>query len=157
MGSIEKSCCFTGHRIIAAEQRAEIMKKTYEICKKLAMSGYENFITGGALGFDTIAAKCVTSLKKDFENIRLVLALPCENQAKGWKETDVREYNKIIDSADEVIYVSKEYYQGCMRKRNRFMVDESRVCVAYLKRTAGGTAYTVSYAVEQNREVIFVK
>lgn len=153
----EKTCCFTGHRMIRNEQKQFVIDRTYEICEMLAEKGYTDFVAGGALGFDTIAAECVLALKGKYRDIRLILALPCRNQCKGWKKADVDTYERIANQADEVIYVSEEYTPECMKKRNRFMVDESSACVAYLTRMSGGTAYTVTYAVEMGREIIFVK
>lgn len=154
---IGKSCCFTGHRIISRENKAFVIEKTYEICRNLIKEGYTEFIAGGALGFDTIGAQCIIELKKEYDEIKLILALPCKNQYKGWKKADIEIYENIARQADEVIYVSEEYYHDCMKKRNRYMVDESSVCIAYLTHISGGTAYTVTYAVEQGKKIIFVK
>ena len=154
---IEKSCCFTGHRIISRDNRDFVIKKTYEICENLIKDGYTDFIAGGALGFDTVAAKCILDLREKYKEIRLTLALPCKEQCKGWKRADVEIYESILELADEVIYISEEYTPECMKKRNRFMVDESNVCIAYLTRMSGGTAYTVTYAVETGKKIIFVK
>ena len=155
--NIDRTCCFTGHRMISKENKIFVAEKTYEICEELIKVGYTDFIAGGALGFDTIAAQCVLKLREKYEKVKLILALPCKNQCKGWKSADVEIYEEISKKADEIIYVSEEYYPDCMKKRNRFMVDESSVCIAYLTRMSGGTAYTVTYAVEQGKKIIFVK
>ena len=44
--------------------------------------------------------------------------------------------------------------QGCMHKRNRHLVDNSSVCVCYLNKENGGTAYTVDYAGKKGLEII---
>ena len=41
-----------------------------------------------------------------------------------------------------------------MHKRNRHLVDNSSVCVCYLNRESGGTAYTVRYAKEKGLEIV---
>ena len=41
-----------------------------------------------------------------------------------------------------------------MAKRNRHLVDNSSVCVAYLTRSGGGTAYTVEYAKKHGLKII---
>lgn len=38
--------------------------------------------------------------------------------------------------------------------KNRHLVDNSSVCVAYLTRSGGGTAYTVEYAKKHGLKVI---
>ncbi len=153
----EKTCSFTGHRIIPNSEKQFIKDKTEEICRMLIKRGFENFICGGALGYDTLAQECILKLKKDYPNIRLILAIPCLGQHKNWRKADIEKYEKILSLADEKIYVSEEYSPDCMKKRNRFMVDKSSVCVAYAKKVTGGTAYTVKYAVEESREIIFVR
>ena len=52
------------------------------------------------------------------------------------------------------IDVSRQYTRGCMHERNRHLVDNSSVCVCYLNRESGGTAYTVRYARERGLEII---
>ena len=41
-----------------------------------------------------------------------------------------------------------------MHKRNRHLVDNSSVCVCYLNKENGGTAYTVDYAGKKGLEII---
>ena len=43
-----------------------------------------------------------------------------------------------------------------MLKRNRYMVHHSSVCIAYCTKDAGGTAYTVRYAKDTKKNVIFI-
>ncbi len=118
------------------------MKKEIEA---LIKEGYENFICGGALGFDTICALTVIKLKAKYPNIRLILALPCKEQTKSWQQKDIEVYDKIMEESDEVVYTSINYDKGCMFKRNRYMVDNSSCCIYYLNKQSGCTAYTVNY------------
>lgn len=108
--------------------------------------GYRFFGTGGALGFDTLASQTVLRLKKTYPQIKLILVLPCVSQTRGWRPEDVEEYERIKTAADKVVYTSQEYTRDCMFKRNRHLVDNSSLCIAYLTEKAGGTAYTVDYA-----------
>ena len=141
-----KTCCFTGHRDIPSDMIPKLTLMLRSELTDLIESGYCCFCAGGALGFDTIAAQTVLDLKKTYPHIKLILVLPCETQAKSWNTDDRRIYEDIKSKADEVIYTSREYYRGCMHKRNRHLVNCSRVCVCYLKKSSGGTAYTVDYA-----------
>lgn len=148
LAAIQKTCCFTGHRDIKLERLAEIEKRLEETVSRLiAESGMVNFIAGGALGFDTLAAECVLSLKERYPQIRLLLALPCPEQTLRWKAEDVARYEKILAACDKYIYVSERYTPACMHERNRFLVDHSNLCIAYRRADAkGGTAYTLAYA-----------
>jgi len=62
----------------------------------------------------------------------------------------------MIESADAVINVSDNYFDGCMMVRNMFMVDNSSLVIAYLNYNRGGTYQTVKYAAENGREIIYV-
>ena len=80
--------------------------------------------------------------------------LPCLTQTRGWRPEDIAEYERIKAQADKVVYTAQQYTRGCMHKRNRHLVDNSSVCVCYLNRESGGTAYTVRYARKKGLEII---
>jgi len=69
-------------------------------------------------------------------------------------ENDVKVFNNILKKANKVVYVEKNYTPECMFKRNRHLVDNSSLCISYLTKNTGGTAYTVKYAKENGVEVI---
>ena len=149
----EKTVCFTGHRKIPPEDLpmvSEKLRKTLIVCIE---KGYCFFGAGGALGFDTLAAQTVLDLKKDYPHIKLILVLPCLNQTRGWNEKDIAVYEAIKEKADKVVYTSKYYFNGCMQKRNRHLVDHSSLCICYLKDRSGGTAYTVKYAEKSGVQI----
>lgn len=150
----EETCCFTGHRNIPLLKRKAVVRNLKYELTTLIDKGYQYFGAGGALGFDTIAAQTVLELKEQFPHIKLILVLPCETQTRGWKEKDITIYEEIKQQADKVVYTSKEYTRGCMHKRNRHLVDNSSICIAYLTEQSGGTAYTVDYAREKGLTVI---
>ena len=80
--------------------------------------------------------------------------LPCRSQTRGWRQSDIEEYNHILEQADKVVYTSEDYFNGCMQKRNRHLVDGSSLCIAYLTKGTGGSAYTVKYAENNGLTVI---
>ena len=80
----DKTCCFTGHRKIPANLRALIAVEIEKRIVELIDQGYIIFETGGALGFDTVAAQVVLRVRNRYPYIRLVLVLPCRNQTDGW-------------------------------------------------------------------------
>jgi len=154
---MNRICCFTGHRIIPNAEREEIKERLKStLVSLIEKKGVTLFIAGGALGFDTMAALEVLSLRERYPEIKLRLAIPCENQTKGWKEKDILLYEEIMSQADDVVYTSRTYTSGCMHIRNRYMVDSSDFCVAYMTKASGGTAYTVKYAEKKGVEVINV-
>ncbi len=149
----EKSCCFTGHRVIPQESYYRVMFLLRQNVENKIKEGYTDFYAGGALGFDTLAALTVLRLKMVYKNIRLHLILPCINQADKWSGEDRRVYERIKDESDSVEYISFEYNPQCMNRRNRALVDRTGCCIAYCTQTSGGTAYTIGYAVDNDVEV----
>lgn len=143
-------CCFTGHRIISSKHKDVLPKNLSKHILQMIDMGIYNFMTGGALGFDTLAAKAILKERENNPDIRLILALPCRNQTKGWRQSQINEYEEILQSANEVIFLSDEYYDGCLLNRNRFMIDNSSHCIFYMTSMRGGTAYTIKYANQNN-------
>ena len=69
--SLSNACFFTGHRVIPEEDIPNIRNLLLRTCTLLITKyGVTDFITGGALGFDTLAARIVLELKQKYD-IRL--------------------------------------------------------------------------------------
>lgn len=150
----EQTCCFTGHRELSVWGRKQLAAKLEATITGLIDRGIIFYGAGGARGFDTLAAQTVLKLKPNYPSIKLILVLPCLTQTRGWRPEDIAEYERIKAQADKVVYTAQDYSKGCMHKRNRHLVDNSSVCVCYLTKDSGGTAYTVRYARERGLEVI---
>ena len=162
---IEKCCAFTGHRprkfpwgYDETDARCIVLKKTLtEQIAKLVETGYTDFFSGMAEGADTWAALAVLALKKENPALKLHCVLPCERQANRWSASARELYFSILEQADEVVYVSREYSTDCMLKRNRYLVDHTACLLAvYNGERRGGTAMTVRYAQRLGREVIII-
>ncbi len=144
------TCCFTGHRDIPLSRLDEVKDTLKREITALIENGYTRFVAGGAIGFDTLAAKSVLELKKDFTHITLHLVLPCHGQDKYWTDEQKAEYVHILDNADSNEYVSQSYTRYCMHERNRKMVDMSSAVIAFYDGgEKGGTAMTVKYAIHK--------
>ena len=153
----ERCCCFTGHRILSDAEKEQLRVLLREEMERLIEEGFTTFLSGGALGFDTLAAQEVLRLRAErSEQIALVLVLPCLGQESRWPAQDVDLYHEILRSADEVIYTGDVYEPGCMFVRNRYLVNRSSACLCCLRENAtrGGTAYTVRYAKKQGIEIV---
>ena len=151
---LAQTCCFTGHRRISQAEMPMLKCQLNAAIIDAIAQGYRFFGAGGALGFDTLAAQTVLELKQSYPQIRLILILPCETQTRGWQTADVAVYDSIRHAADKVVYTSKTYYDGCMHKRNRHMIDHSSLCICYMTNDRSGTGYTIRYAEERGRKVI---
>ena len=147
----EKSCFFTGHRILEKKE-AQLMKSLLreEILNRIN-DGVTRFIAGGAIGFDTLAAEQVIDIRQDYNDIKLILYIPCRNHSARWKNADRQRFYEISESADEVRYITDaNYTPGCMRKRNMAMVEDADCGIVYLgNRRNSGSAQTVKLAREK--------
>ena len=155
MSSKSITVCFSGHRVLQ-DPKTEIEKKLEAAVRECINKGAERFLTGGALGFDTLAAKTIIHLRTEYPHIKLILALPCPpyEQTLKWTAIQAAEYMEILGQADEVRVLSSEYTQTCMLDRNRYMVDNSSILIHYLRSNRGGTKYTVNYASTQNVQLV---
>ena len=151
---MEQTVCFTGHRQISDAEYAPLMDALRKEIEKQIQNGAIHFRTGGALGFDTLAALTVLCLRREHPDIRLELILPCPTQTKDWTFSDTRLYEQIMEQADLVRYVSPFYHNGVLQMRNRALVQGSDVCIAFLKNSQGGTAYTAAYALKNGLELV---
>ena len=153
MDQREKTVCFTGHRIFYHDF-VFLQSTLKETLEQLVQKGCRRFLAGGALGFDTLAASAVLELRERFPDISLILVLPCRGQQARWRTDQRAKYERILSFADEVIFLNESYQKGCMHERNRYLVDNSGLCLCYLVKKSGGTYYTVQYAKKQGLPVI---
>ena len=155
MNILEKTICFTGHRTL--NNINQVKSDLNEILIKHINLGYCSFLAGGALGFDMLAAETIFSLKRDYPQIYLTLVLPFKKPyeyEKGWKDEEISILKKHLCLADKVVFLNLFYKKGCYYTRDRYLVDNSTLCIAYQTRKTGGTAYTVNYAKQKNLKII---
>ena len=147
-----RACAVTGHRIVEKDLDKKCLTSIFT---QLLEKGFDTFLIGMALGFDTICFNILHLLKQTFQ-LKIIACIPCENQDYKFTFEQKKNYKKMLETADEKIYISKEYTPYCMQKRNRFMVDNASALVAYYRHEKTGTSYTVNYALKQNVSVIRV-
>ena len=148
-----RTCSFTGHRQIKKEHIKELPELVLRAINYAYTNGCRRFIAGGALGFDTVAAREVIKFKMRHPDVSLVLFLPCLAQDSKWKPQQKKLYEYLLSEASEVVYVSEEYTDTCMKERNRKIAEESDILIAYVSRTNSGAAQTVRMAHELGREI----
>lgn len=148
----EKGVGFTGHRELQDETL--ILYKLDEVVSDLIFNGYERFFAGGAKGFDMLAAESVIMNKKKYPNVKPDIIHPYKDYTKYWDSNCVSRFNKICENADKVEYISDTYWRGCIQKRNRELMNRSSICVCYLIKKCGGTAYTVECARKKQIQII---
>ena len=174
---LNRACSFTGHRPHKFPWRYNedapgcvALKQTLtEQITALVDEGYTDFLSGMALGVDMWAAQIVLDLRKKKSGLgilglggkvnapKLHCILPCEGQEDKWPRSSQERYRDILKQADSIVYVSREYDDQCMLRRNHVLVNFSSVVLAvYDGGYRSGTAATVLYARRLGREVIVI-
>ena len=146
---IVESCAFSGHRAIPAASGQALRDLLARAIAYAYAQGCRTFYTGGAIGFDTYAAKAVILFRVSHPDVRLVLMLPCADQTLKWTSMQRAAYDYILSEADESILLSEEYKRGCMERRNRAMIDRADMLICYVGRKTGGTAQTKRFAAQK--------
>ena len=162
---MERTCCVTGNRpqkfpwrYGKGKEHEKYLADMARQIEELIESGYNYFISGGALGVDQDFAEAVLRAKQAHAGIELEIAVPCRTQAARWSEAERLRYLSILERADKVFTLSEHYTQFCMVKRNEYMVDKSDLVLAYWNgEESGGTWYTMNYAKRKRKELIVEK
>lgn len=170
-----KAIAFTGHRPdklygydFTNEKYLQLKSRlTMILSDKIHVENFDTFITGGALGFDTLAFDVVNDLKKN-NDIKHILAIPFMKQATKWNYSSVLKYQQM-KAASECVYIDElekysikgfiqgEYHPAKMQKRNEWMVDNCDTLVAcWNGDKKGGTYNCVRYAQKINKEIIVI-
>ena len=106
-----------------------------------------------ANGCDLYFTEAVLHLRNVHSDVSLEAAVPCPTQADGWRK-DLRErYQALLLQCDRRTLVSEVYDRGCMMKRNRYMVDASRMLIAVSNGQPGGAENTIRYAKRKGLEI----
>ena len=145
-----KICAFTGHRILYGQLDFGLLDRVIE---DLIKNGYDEFLCGMAIGFDTACAESVIKFKQRYD-IKLTACLPYAEQGDTFSEKSRKKHAEILQKCDKIVTLSEQYFSGCMHARDRYMVDNCDAVLCFLRRQKGGTFYTVSYARRQGKKVI---
>lgn len=159
------SCAFTGHRpnkfpwkYNETDSRCIALKSALtEQIKFLAEAGITQFLSGMAEAVDTWGALSVLALREKNPMIKLHCILPCRGQANKWSASSQSLYHSILERADSIVLVNREYHANCMLDRNRFLVEHASILLAvYNGEKRSGTAATMRYAHKMGREIIMI-
>lgn len=165
MAAMNRACAFTGHRpnklpwrYDETDSRCVALKAVLtEQITALADAGVTQFLSGMAEATDTWSALSVLDLREKNPAIKLHCILPCTAQAEKWSASSRVLYRSILERADSVVYVSRDYHKNCMLERNRFMVEHASTLLAvYNGVRRSGTGATVNYARKMGREIIVI-
>lgn len=147
------TCAVSGHRQVDSSLNVNNLKNIF--IKLIKEGKIKNFLIGMAVGFDTICFNILEEIKKT-EDIKIIAVIPCEKQDINYSDAQKKEYARMLNVADEKIYVSKKYTKYCMLKRNRYLIDNSSVVIIYERKEKSGTSYTKNYAIKKGVPIIRV-
>ena len=159
-------CCVTGHRpegfpfprSVTDTRYIQYRRTLFFTIEELILDGYDHFITGMAEGVDQDFARFVLQHKAQYPHILLEAALPYPFRASPYAREAAREKASILSRCDIVREISPVYYQGCMQKRNIFMVDKADLVLAVWNGTErGGTWNTIRYARQKERAIQYIR
>ena len=146
----EKTCAVTGHRVLGEDFDDRLLRSVF---LTLINMGYNTFLCGMALGFDSVCFKVLEKIREDID-IKIIACIPCKTQSYKYSYKQKKEYERMLSVSDEKIVLSEEYTPYCMQKRNMFMVDNCSVLVSYLRINRGGTFNTMSYAEKTGVKIV---
>ena len=159
------SCAFTGHRpnklpwgYDELDPRCLRLKRyMFDLVEALYLEeGIRHFLCGMANGTDLYFCETVLTLRAERPGVTVEAAIPCEGQADRWPPEQRRRYDRLVLSCDRRTLVSRSYTPDCMLRRNRYMVDRSRILIAYYRGEPGGTRATIQYAKQQGLDLIYL-
>jgi len=145
-----KAASFTGHRperLGGYDKTAPKNQKVIEFLKsaieRARDQGYEEFVSGGALGVDQWAAQVVLDL-----GLKLCIALPFAKYGENWPLESQQYLEELKKKASRVVVVCEgEYFENGKaqtwknHERNKWMKDNSELVIAVWDgKPEGGTA-----------------
>ena len=92
--------------------------------------------------------------KESHSDVTVEAAIPYAGQADHWRGPLRDRYYALLEQCDCKTIVQQAYSGGCMMRRNRYMVDQSRVLIAAYNGEPGGTMNTMLYAMRRGLNVI---
>lgn len=137
---------FCGHSNVL--QQANVRQWLYQTVENLiTQEAADMFLLGGYGGFDRMAASVVWELKKKYPQVKSVLVLPYLDRKMDESQCDWTVYPGLEK-------VPRRY---AITHRNRYMVNDADVVIAYVQHSWGGAAQTLEYAEQKRRRIILYK
>lgn len=149
---MSRACAMTGHRKLPREFDKNAV---YDRLEELIKSGCDTFFCGMAEGFDLLALECLTDLKQKYR-IYIEACIPYAGQESKFCAEERKKYRELLSWCDKRTVIFPAYRNGCFLIRNKYMVDCCDVLLAYCTKSSGGSAFTVNYAREKEKEIVFI-
>ena len=151
-----KTVAFSGHRtskidIGTAHLCTQIFHTIRDLYEKY---GYDTFISGMSIGFDTLAALAVLDLQAIYPDVKLVAAVPFMGHELNYSCEDKETYDEIVAQCTDIMIVSECFSYSAYFERNDYMLSNCSTLVCYFNGSAGSAKYTVEKAHQEGLHVI---
>ena len=133
---------FCGHSEVYQEDAVRIWLKKAVV--DTIQQGADMFLLGGYGAFDRMAAGVVWEAKKVYSSVQSILVLPYLDRKVDASGYDGTTYPPLES-------VPKKY---AISHRNRWMVDNADLVIAYVTHGWGGAATTLRYAERKQKQII---
>ena len=138
---------FIGHREIYQyrEIENELEKVIYDL---LYSKEYVEFYVGRNSDFDVMVASVIKRIQKDFgtHNSSLILVLPYHVKDMKYYET---YYDEVILPVS-----SKTHYKAAITERNKWLIENTDLLIAYVVKDSGGAAQCLNMAIKAKRKFL---
>lgn len=160
----QESCCFTGHRPAKlpwgyneSDPRCVRLKERIADAVLLAyQEGTGIFSAAWPRAATSISVRrcwpCGSVIRRSLWRP----PFPVPPRRTPGPEAERRRYRELVAKCDMETMVSDTYSSACMQRRDRYMVDHAMLLIAAFDGTAGGTRYTVEYALRRGIEIFDV-
>lgn len=147
----------TGHRYGRLRSKSYLSEETekwleqireyiQQLCKEKEKTEVV-VIVGMALGVDMFVGKLVLTMKKDYPNLRLGLAIPFEGQQDNYPSKDRALWKRLYEEADYKKTLAPRYTRKVLQERNEYIVKHSHELLAVWDYAPqGGTYNCIEYA-----------
>jgi len=160
----ELSCCFTGHRPEKLPWRnqendprcLDLKSKIQAELEQAYKKGYRHFISGMARGTDLFFCEAALSLREKHPDVTVEAAIPFIDQSARWSAKEQNRYRQLLGRCNFETVIQHSYTPGCLQRRNRYLVEHASLIIAAYNGKGGGTLYTLTYAMNQNLDVVIL-
>lgn len=155
------TCAFSGHRpekLAWGEDETDPRCMALKILmerelRQLCQEGCLRYLCGMARGTDLYYLEALCALREEFP-LTVEAVVPCPSQSEAWTKEQQLRYLRGLSMCDKTTVLEECYSEGCMLRRNRYMVEHADILLTVFDGSPGGTAATVRYAKARGLRII---
>lgn len=106
--------------------KSNLREKIWEIFK----SGINTFWVNCEYGIPLWTAEIICAMKM-YNEIKLNIAIPFEEQTTGWEEEIRNRYYNVHKAADDVKMISTHFENKCYENADKYMMNKSNIVLFY--------------------------